>query len=224
VGIFFFGGGKGGALSPAASVVAHSLWLLAGRGSRSLATAATFARVWSGVGGAGRGGAVHGCLTARRRPPPPPAGVPVEDRIRRAPTLIIVNEQGEEIGSGKGNSHSLWVLSRRLVRMLLKQQGPIALTAAAAVLVGPGGVADPSKHRSQTQVRAAALAWGRVAGPGRVCAPLAVKPPPPSWLPPCPMEPRLALEHPPDAHCCPKRSPSSTWVRTPEETHTSALP
>jgi hypothetical protein len=79
-------------------------------------------------------------------------GVPVEDRIRRAPTLIIVNEQGEEIGSGKGNSHSLWVLSRRLVRMLLKQQGPIALTAAAAVLVGPGGVADPSKHRSQTQI------------------------------------------------------------------------
>jgi hypothetical protein len=80
------------------------------------------------------------------------AGVPVEDRIRRAPTLIIVNEQGEEIGSGKGNSHSLWVLSRRLVRMLLKQEGPIALTAAAAVLVGPGGVSDPSKHRSQTQV------------------------------------------------------------------------
>lgn len=60
--------------------------------------------------------------------------------------------QGEEIGSGKGNSHSLWVLSRRLVRMLLKQSGPIALTAAAAVLVGPGGVSDPSKHRSQTQV------------------------------------------------------------------------
>ena len=75
----------------------------------------------------------------------------MEDRIRRAPTLIIVNEQGEEIGSGKGNSHSLWVLSRRLVRMLLKQHGPIALTAAAAVLVGPGGVSDPSKHRSQTQ-------------------------------------------------------------------------
>ena len=57
------------------------------------------------------------------RIPPACAGVPVEDRIRRAPTLIIVNEQGEEIGSGKGNSHSLWVLSRRLVRMLLKQQG-----------------------------------------------------------------------------------------------------
>lgn len=44
------------------------------------------------------------------------------------------------------------MLSRRLVRMLLKQSGPIALTAAAAVLVGPGGVSDPSKHRSQTQV------------------------------------------------------------------------
>lgn len=94
---------------------------------------------------------------------PTRAGVPVEDRIRRAPTLIIVNEQGEEIGSGKGNSHSLWVLSRRLVRMLLKQQGPIALTAAAAVLVGPGGVADPSKHRSQTQVR------GQVAAAGCGC-------------------------------------------------------
>ena len=76
----------------------------------------------------------------------------MEDRIRRAPTLIVVNESGQEVGSGKGNSHSLWVLSRRLVRMLLKQEGPIALTAAAAVLVGPGGVSDPSKHRSQTQV------------------------------------------------------------------------
>lgn len=30
--------------------------------------------------------------------------------------------------------------------------GPIALTAAAAVLVGPAGVTDPSEHRSQTQI------------------------------------------------------------------------
>jgi hypothetical protein len=80
------------------------------------------------------------------------SGLPVEDRIRRAPTLIVVNEAGEEVGSGRGNSHSLWVLSRRLVRMLLKGRGAIALTAAAAVLVGPNGVADPSKHRSQTQI------------------------------------------------------------------------
>lgn len=88
----------------------------------------------------------------------------MEDRIRRAPTLIIVNEAGEEIGSGKGNSHSLWVLSRRLVRMLLKQKGPIALTAAAAVLVGPGGVSDPSKHRSQTQVCDVGRGWARLRG------------------------------------------------------------
>ncbi len=47
---------------------------------------------------------------------------------RRAPTIIIVNEQGEELGSSKANSHSLWVLSRRLVRMLLKHE------------VGAGGV------------------------------------------------------------------------------------
>lgn len=77
--------------------------------------------------------------------------------------------QGEEIGSGKGNSHSLWVLSRRLVRMLLKQSGPIALTAAAAVLVGPGGVSDPSKHRSQTQVGGMLrLMDGRLSAPAGV--------------------------------------------------------
>ena len=76
----------------------------------------------------------------------------MEDRIRRAPTLIIVNDQGEEIGSGKASSHSLWVLSRRLVRMLLQSDGPISLTSAAAVLVGPGGVSDPTQHRSQTQI------------------------------------------------------------------------
>ncbi len=106
--------------------------------------------------------------------------MPVEDRIRRAPTLIIVNEAGEEIGSGKGNSHSLWVLSRRLVRMLLKQKGPIALTAAAAVLVGPGGVSDPSKHRSQTQVlggkpgAAGAQGWLARGVAGRLAAGLGV--------------------------------------------------
>lgn len=118
----------------------------------------------AGAGGPGQGQRLGWCLTPAKggvnhthpppsSPPPLHTGVQVEDRIRRAPTVIIVNEQGEEVGSGKGNSHSLWVLSRRLVRMLLKQEGPIALTAAASVLVGPGGVSDPSKHRSQTQVR-----------------------------------------------------------------------
>ena len=80
------------------------------------------------------------------------SGVPVEDRIRRAPTLVTVGDGGDDGTNSKGNSHSLWVLSRRLVRMLLKSNGPIALTAAAAVLVGPGGVSDPSQHRSQTQI------------------------------------------------------------------------
>lgn len=107
------------------------------------------------------------------------AGVPVEDRIRRAPAVNAANtaapttdEPQPEVqteappqppqpqpqmpsGGGQGNrstSHSLWVLSRRLVRMLLKSHGPIALTAAAAVLVGPAGVTDPSEHRSQTQI------------------------------------------------------------------------
>lgn len=79
-------------------------------------------------------------------------GTPVEDRIRRAPAASPASEGGEGGGDAKGNSHSLWVLSRRLVRMLLKSTGPIALTAAAAVLVGPGGVSDPSQHRSQTQI------------------------------------------------------------------------
>ena len=133
------------------------------------------------------------------------SGVPVEDRVRRAPTAATTSASAqqqqnnaaaaaaaaavaaataaaaaqvpaaaaasdpttaaaavasaapaattaEEPPSGRSTSHSLWVLSRRLVRMLLKNEGPIALTAAAAELVGPSGVSDPSQHRSQTQI------------------------------------------------------------------------
>ena len=88
------------------------------------------------------------------------AGAPVEDRTRRAAAAGAGAGGGQGGGGGSGGSggqgggggHSLWVLSRRLVRMLLRVEDPLPLTAAAAELVGPGGVADPAARRSQTQV------------------------------------------------------------------------
>jgi hypothetical protein len=69
-------------------------------------------------------------------------------------------EQGNQDGDqqpprgqpGRSSSHSLWVLSRRLVRMILRSDVAVSLTGAAAELVGPGGVPDPTQNRTQTQI------------------------------------------------------------------------
>jgi hypothetical protein len=104
-------------------------------------------------------------------------GVPVEDRVRRAPAAAAgaaaAAAEGEDAAAGDGaaaanpdqepqqpprgqpgrsSSHSLWVLSRRLVRMILRSEVAVSLTGAAAELVGPGGVPDPTQNRTQTQI------------------------------------------------------------------------
>jgi hypothetical protein len=111
------------------------------------------------------------------------AGLPVEDRIRRAPAngrnslgsqqskrakavadaapgapdqVPQEEDPGVIVHPGppppRTTSHSLYVLSRRLVRMLLTTTGAISLANAAAILVGPGGVTDPMESRSQSQI------------------------------------------------------------------------
>ncbi|KAK9918231.1 hypothetical protein WJX75_002424 [Coccomyxa subellipsoidea] len=88
------------------------------------------------------------------------AGLPVEDRLRRtapAKSAAAAAGSGEE-GSGGDEAapkermpptHSLWMLSRKFVRLLLTTQGPVPLADAAVALIGPDVAAA---RRAQAQI------------------------------------------------------------------------
>ncbi|BDA47021.1 probable transcription factor E2F8 [Coccomyxa sp. Obi] len=89
------------------------------------------------------------------------AGIPVEDRLRRtAPAKSAAAAAGSsEEGSGGDEAaakeravpptHSLWMLSRKFVRLLLTTQGPIPLADAAVALIG---VDVAAARRAQAQI------------------------------------------------------------------------
>ncbi|CAL8471637.1 g11179 [Coccomyxa elongata] len=89
------------------------------------------------------------------------AGIPVEDRLRRtAPAKSAPAAAGSsEEGSGGDEAaakeravpptHSLWMLSRKFVRLLLTTQGPIPLADAAVALIG---VDVAAARRAQAQI------------------------------------------------------------------------
>lgn len=88
------------------------------------------------------------------------ANAPVEDRSKRAPNPTLEAPSSSPsahaaVKQQRSNTHSLFVLSKKLVRMLIVSQDPISLSQIASLLVGEGSPkateAVPST-RSQKQI------------------------------------------------------------------------